>query len=430
MLKRLDPRQWEAGIYSIFFLGFASGLPFLLILSTLSVWLAETGISKTLIGLFAWVSVPYALKFLWGPLVDRYKIPFLYKHFGLRRSWLLVAQFCLAIAVIALGNADPVNNLILTMIFALLVGIFSAIQDITAEAYRIEILPRAKVGAGASASVLGYRLGMLCSGAGTITIAAITGSWSVAYTATALFIMVGIIATLLSREPQVNRAAKQLTILRSLKSFVNTREWMIIVPFILSYKVSDTILNAMNMPFLLEIGFSKLEIAYVAKTFGICAMILGGAVGGLCLLRQSLRQNLFTCVVLQAFASSLFILQAHVGHNLSTLFFVMGVENFVCGMSQVALISYMSQLCSLQNTAFHYAILSSFGSFVRVGFSAVAGWLADKLGWTHFYSVVCISCVPSLFLLWFCVKHFAFGERVLVSAPEPDAVEGEISYGN
>ncbi len=368
--------------------------------------------------------MPYALKFLWGPLVDKYKIPILYKHFGLRRSWILLAQLCLGIGLIALGNSDPANNLILTVCLALFVGFSSAIQDIASEAYRIEIIPRAKVGAGASASVLGYRFGMLCSGAGTMTVAAVTGSWRIAYTCTALCILIGIITTLLSREPAINRPPKELTIWRTVRTFIRGRDWQIIIPFILSYKVSDTILNAMNMPFLVEIGFNKLEIAYVAKTFGISAMIFGGIAGGFLLLKQSLRQNLVTCVVLQGIAASLFIIQAQSGNNILTLFIVMGVENFACGMAQVALIAYMSQLCSLQSTAFHYAILSSFASFVRVIFSAIAGWLADRMGWSVFYGLVCLSCIPSLLILWFCVKHFAFGERRAIALVE-NATEGE-----
>lgn len=424
MLINFNKQYLNKNIYSVFLLGFASGLPFLLILSTLSVWLSESGVSKTMIGIFAWVSAPYALKFLWGPLVDRYKLPILYKRFGLRRSWMLLAQICLVITLLCLGNTDPLNNIKFTLFFALLVGICSAIQDIVIEAYRIEILPAEQIGLGASASVLGYRLGMLCSGAGTMTIAALWGSWFFAYSCVAFCMLVGIITTLRCNEPQINRSMQSVTIVASIKSFIKSRDWQIIIPFILSYKVSDTILNVMSMPFLLEIGFNKLEIAYVAKTFGICAMIFGGFAGGILLLKQSLRQNLVTCVVLQAIASALFILQAQLGHDISFLFFAMGVENFACGMSQVALIAYMSHLCSLQNTALHYAILSSFASFVRVGFSAVAGYFADICGWPQFYAIVCVSCVPSLLLLLFCVKHFALGTQEDVAIQDNILVKG------
>ena len=204
----------------------------------------------------------------------------------------------------------------------------------------------------------------------------------------------------------LNRAPTKVVVFKALKIFVRKLDWQIIIPFILSYKIADTVLNVMSMPFLLEIGFNKVEIASVARTFGISAMVVGGAVGGLLLMWQSLRDNLMLCVALQALASGLFVLQAQYGHDVSFLFITMGIENFTCGMSQVALISYLSQLCVHKNTALHYGILSSFASFVRVSFSALAGWLADHFAWSQFYSMVCVSCVPSLVLLLVYATHF------------------------
>lgn len=394
-------------LYSVFFFGFASGLPFLLILSTLSVWLAEIGLSKTIIGLFAWVSVPYTLKFVCGPLVDNYKLPVLNKIFGLRRSWILLTQICLWLSIISLGNTNPAENLWATALWALLVGCSSAMQDLAIEAYRIEILPPEQVGIGASLSVLGYRLGMLCSGAGTIYLAAYFNNWGVAYNCVAACVFIGVLTTLFSAEPNIKRASAKLLLWPALKNFSRQHNWQIIIMFILTYKIADTVLNVMSMPFLLEIGFNKLEIAYVAKTFGIGAMILGGLAGGILLSWQTIRQNLFTCVILQVIASGLFILQARLGHDVSFLFLSMGIENFTCGISQVALITYLSQVCSKHSTAMHYAILSSFASFVRVSFSTLAGWLADHFAWSQFYTLVCVSCVPSILLLILCVKHFS-----------------------
>jgi len=416
----------KSQLCSIFFLGFASGLPFLLILSTLSIWLAEVGISKTMIGILAWVSVPYTLKFMWGPMVDTVRIPILNKYLGLRRSWILSAQFGLWLALIGLSRTNPVQSLGYTAIFALLVGCCSAIQDIAIEAYRIEILAPSKVGVGASVSVLGYRLGMLCAGAGTIFLAAYLGSWNAAYNCIAACMLIGIITTLISSEPGVNRFKIKMDLWVSLKSFAHQRDWRIIIPFILSYKVADTVLNTMTMPFLLEIGFNKLEIAYVAKTFGIGAMVLGGVVDGLLLKRQGIRQNLRTCVILQIIASGLFILQAKLGNNLSFLFISMGVENFTCGMSQVALIAYLSQLCSYHSTAMHYAILSSFASFIRVSFSSISGWMADQFAWPQFYSLVAVSCVPSLILLIVYSKHFVQSLNEDIVIEESTLVNGEI----
>lgn len=425
----MKKRSIVADCYRIFFFGFSSGVPFLLILSTLSVWLAEVGISKTMIGLLAWVSVPYTVKFLWGSMVDRVQIPFLTTLFGLRRSWILCSQICICLALIGLGNTDPVDNIWITAFFALLVGWASAIQDIAIEAYRIEILPHDKIGVGASISVLGYRFGMLCSGAGTIFLATYFNSWQIAYHCIAACMAVGMLTVLFSYEPAVKRAPLKLVVWKSVKFLVHKLDWQIIFPFILSYKIADTVLNVMSMPFLLEIGFNNLEIAYVAKTFGITAMILGGLLGGILMLRFSVRQNLFTCVLLQCVASMLFIMQAKLGHDLSFLFISMGVENLACGLSQVALVAYLSHLCTHGSTAMHYAILSSFASFVRVSLSTGAGWLADRFIWPQFYAIVCVSCLPSLFLLILCARHFVFINSTQ-DTRLPKLTTGEIIDGN
>jgi PAT family beta-lactamase induction signal transducer AmpG len=400
-------KAWDPKLVSIFFLGFSSGLPFLLILSTLSIWLAEVGVTKTMIGILAWTSVPYSLKFIWGALIDNVKLPLLSTTLGLRRSWILVSQLCLWLALIGLSNTNPVQSLGITALFAFLVGCSSAIQDIAVEAYRIEILPPSKVGAGASVSVLGYRFGMLCSGAGTIFLAAYFGSWNMAYCCISFCMVIGILATIYSVEPNITRPPFKLPMWRSLTSFVQTRNWQIIIPFILSYKIADTVLNVMSMPFLVEIGFSNMEIAYVAKTFGICAMILGGLAGGLLLAQRTIRQTLLICVVLQFIASLLFIVQAYLGHNVGFLFISMGVENFTCGLSQVALIAYFTHLCAFNGAALHYAVLSSFASFVRVSFSTLSGWMADHYAWPQFYAIVCVSCLPSIILLILGMKHFS-----------------------
>ncbi len=383
-----------------------------------------------MIGLLAWVSVPYAIKFIWGSILDRVSIPWFTRLFGLRRSWILCSQIFVWLSLIGLGNTDPLKNIWLTAFFALLVGCASAVQDIAVEAYRIEILPRNKIGVGASVSVLGYRFGMLCSGAGTIFLAAYFNSWQMAYHCIAACMAIGIVTTLFSYEPAVKPTPLKLAVWTAAKALIHKLDWQIIFPFILSYKIADTVLNVMSMPFLVEIGFNNLEIAYVAKTFGITAMILGGLFGGILALRFSVRQNLFTCVLLQFAASALFIVQARLGHDLSFLFISMGVENFACGLSQVALVSYLSHLCTQRSTAMHYAILSSFASFVRVSLSTLAGWLADHFAWPQFYAIVCVSCLPSLFLLILCVRHFVRIDNSKQEASSQQLNTGEILDGN
>ncbi len=399
---------------TIFFLSFSSGLPFLLILATLSVWLAEVGMSKTVIGLFALTTLPYSFKFIWAPFVDQKEIPILGKMLGQRRSWLLLAQLLLILSLLGLALTDPSRNLLLTAIFALLVGTCSATQDVVVEAYRVEALYGSNNdGLGASASVLGYRLGMLVAGAGALYLAAFLNSWTITYILMALCVSVGIITTLLCNESQKiigqksgenkfnKNNFKQQTI-----SLLKKSNLQIIVPFILCFKLADTVLNTMSMPFLIEIGFSKLEIAHVAKTFGITAMIIGGIFAGAFLVKRTLWQLLLICCLMQLCAGMLFVMQALLGRDLPLLLCTMGIENLACGMSQVALIAYLSKLCHLRNTATHYALLSSFASFVRVNFSILGGWLADQMPWHTFYTIVSLSCIPSIVILLLYFKHF------------------------
>ena len=401
-------------LLTVFLLGFSSGLPFLLILSTFNVWLIESGVSKTEIGIFAWVTISYTCKFILSPFVDGIQIPIL-RYLGKRRSWLLFSQMSLLLALVFLGNTDPNEHIFITAIAAFIVGFFSAIQDIVIEAYRIEILDRSKIGLGASLSVLGYRGGMLCSGAGAIYIAAYFHSWSIAYTVMAFCMVVGIITTLFSKEPEILHKYKKVTlskqwffniVVKPFKSFIIDIQWKTIIAFILCYKFADTVLNVMSMPFLIEIGFSKVEIAHVAKTFGITAMIFGGVIGAVLLEYYGLWKLLFLASILQFLAAIFFVKQAYIGYSISLLFITMGVENFTCGLAQVALLSYLSMLCKRPYTAVHYAILSSFASFARVNFSMVAGWLADSLVWERFYLIVCFSCVLSIIMLLNCTKHF------------------------
>ena len=286
---------WDRRIFSIFFYGFSSGLPFLLTLSTLTIWLKESGVNNTTIGLFVIVTIPYTLKFLWGPMVDRVKLPILSIFLGQRRSWALVAQGFLIFMLIGLGSSHPSENILVTAFWAFGVSFSSAIQDIVIEAYRIEVIDDNQKGSAASSTYLGYRLGMMASGAGALYLAAIF-SWQTAYEVMAALIGIGILTTLLSPSPQVS-TDPQPSLVRSsrneslftwiqatygppLKELLNTFDWRIVLAFIFFYKVGDTTLNVMTTPFLVELGYSKLEIADVAKVFGISAMIVGGFMGG------------------------------------------------------------------------------------------------------------------------------------------------------
>lgn len=423
----------DPAILRILFLGFSSGLPFLMTLATLHVWLLEVGISKTSIGLFAAVTLPYSLKFLWAPVVDRYPLPGFCTLFGQRKGWMIFSQLCLMITLILLGKTRPDLSPLSTAVMASCVAFFSATQDIVVEAFRIETLMPHTSGLGAGASSTGYRLGMWVSGAGALYLASFF-SWSTVYTSMAVCLLVGLITTLLSHEPmpplhqkgnviplerptpahqqdsgqpQEREEEKNSSVPQGLKALFQVpfqgllKEKYIFstLVFIFLFKVGDTVLNTMTMPFLLETGFSKIEIAHVAKSFGIACAVLGSLTGGLFLAKRRLIDNLVLSCAIQLVASLMFMIQARLGHHLPWLFISMGVENFACGMATAAYLVFLSSRCHPPFTGTHFALLCSFGSFCRVLVSSFSGWAADQVAWQDFYLMTGVLCLPALLFI-------------------------------
>lgn len=416
---------FEPRMLGIFFLGFSSGLPFLLTLATLHIWLTEAGFDKTTLGLFVLCTLPYSLKFLWAPLIDKIHLPVFTDLFGPRKGWILFSQLLLILSLLFLGGSDPQHHPGRAAFFATLVAFASASQDIVIEAYRIESLKGYQLGYGAGASVLGYRMGMWVSGAGALYLASYF-SWQLAYGFMAACVMVGVIATLLSQEPPLPEPEKHQTsgeflplqerLLSAIKEPVRSlgarQDWAIILLFIFLYKVGDTVLNTMTVRFLLEMGFSKIEIAHVAKSFGISAMVLGGFMGGILLSRKQLVYSLLLCGILQISACLMFALQSKAGHNLGVLFLSIGVENLACGLGSATFIAYLTNLCRLPFTATHFALLTSIGSFARVSLSSVAGWIADQMTWTQFYLGTALACLPCILLLFAQASKFTYARSV------------------
>lgn len=402
-------------ILSIFLFGFSSGLPFLLTLSTLTLWLKESGLNNTTVGLFIGLSIPYAFKFLWGPMVDRIRLPLLTRLLGQRRSWALFSQIALIFMLLGLGMSDPKEYIVQIALWAFGVAFFSAIQDIAVESYRIEIMGETQTGAAASSSYLGYRLGMMVSGVGAIYLSTIF-SWQIAYMVMAALIIVGVITTFFSASPP-DFTFKPTTPLKKplhcgqmrewinltygipLKTLLGTLDWRIVLIIIVFYKSGDTALSVMNIPFLVEIGFSNLEIANVAKFFGISAMILGGIMGGIFLNRYGILTTLILCAILQVLTSLMFIIQTFVGCDLNILIFTIGIENLGCGLGAASFIAYLSSLCHAPYTATHFALLSSVGSLARVIFSMISGFLADYLPWSLFFTFIGFTSFSFLVLL-------------------------------
>lgn len=419
-------------ILAIFLFGFSSGLPFLLTLSTLTLWLKESGLNHKTIGLFVVATIPYTFKFLWGPMVDRIRIPLLFDLLGQRRSWALVSQLALIIMLLGLGNSDPKEYIFQTALWAFGVAFFSAIQDIAIESYRIEIIDENQKGSAASSTYLGYRIGMMVSGVGALYLAAIF-SWQVAYMVMAALVMVGVIATFFSPSPPDFTASPRtflskqspyhqlkewirLTYGLPLKDLFQTLDWRIVLAFIVFYKVGDTTLSVMNTPFLVDLGFSKLEIANVSKFFGISAMMIGGIIGGVLLNRYGILACLILCAIFQIMTSLMFVVQTLAGCNLNVLIFTIGFENLSCGLGAASFIAYLSSLCRTPHTATHFALLSSFGSFARIILSVMSGFLADLLPWSLFFTFTAVASLPCLLLLIYASDHFPSSPTFLRAA--------------
>ena len=397
-------------------MGFSSGLPLALTFGTLSYWLAELGVSLTAIGLFGLVRASYSLKFLWSPLIDRLPIPVLTRRLGRRRSWALTIQFLLGLAILALGATDPKSDPAMTALAAVVVAFLSASQDIVIDAYRIELLRAEEQGAGAAATQWGYRFGMLASGAGALYAASL-GGWHVAYAAMAGLMLVGMVTVWLTPEPggiappeRLPGASAAARIEAWLKRAVaapfldmverlGAAQLLAIVAFIVLYKFGDALAGSMANPLYVELGFTKVEVATVAKVYGVIATLAGVAVGGLMVARFGVFVALLACGGLQAASNLMYVVQLWAGHNLAVLAVTIGAENLTGGMASAAFVAYLSDLCNRDFTATQYALLSSLATVGLNVLAASGGYLAQTLGWAPFFLLSTAACVPSLLLL-------------------------------
>ena len=428
-----DPR-----VVAILFLGFSSGLPLLLTLSTLSLWLAREGVDKTTIGLFALAGLPYTLKFAWAPLVDRVRIPVLTRVLGRRRGWLIVTQLVLMASIVGLGSTQPAVDAGLVALLAFVVAFCSASQDIVVDAYRIDILRDDQQGAGAAMIQVGYRIGMLASGAGALYLADQT-SWFWVYLTMATLITVGIVTVLFAPEPEGDGAAVaaaeaaradalgernpawpralargaawvESAVIAPFADFMMRPNWQVILLFILLYKFGDAFLGVMANPFYVEMGFTNTEIANVSKIFGLGATLVGGVVGGVFVSRYGAMRSLLVGGILQMLSNLVFAAQAMAGHNVAMLVVTIAIENLSGGMATVAFVAYLSGLCNVAYTATQYALLTSLMAFGRTVLSSSGGWFADQLDWVSFFVLSTAVALPGLILLVWMMRRMPAAE--------------------
>ena len=378
-------------------MGFACGLPLLLTISILQAWMKEAGVDIKVIGLFSLVGLPYTLKFLWAPVMDRFTLPFL----GRRRGWMLLFQLMLMLAIAALGLTNPLASPVLVALAAFMVTFFSASQDIVVDAYRREDLSDLELGLGSSLYVNGYRVGMLLAGSGGLIMADHLSYRSV-YLLLAAAMLVGVITTCLCREPEHPQGIPTTfkdAVVGPFTEYFSRRGALLLLVFILFYKIGDQMASTMTMPFYLDLGFTKTEIGTVVKLFGFWATIGGGLLGGVILLRLGIYRSLWIFGILQAISTAGFALLANVGGGLSLLAAVIAFENLSGGMGTAAYVAYMASLTNKKFTATQYALLSSLMGIPRVLASAPTGFVVSALGWSSFFIFCTFAALPGLLLL-------------------------------
>ncbi len=386
-----------------FFMGFSCGVPLLLTLSVLQAWMKEEGVDLGVIGLFSLAGLPYTLKFLWAPVLDRFTPGFM----GRRRGWLLVIQVCLMAAIAGLGFSDPGHNPWMVAFAAMLVTFFSASQDIVVDAYRREDLSDRELGLGSSLYVNGYRVGMLLAGSGGLILADHI-PFSMVYLIMAASLGVGVVTTLLAGEPDVAEGTPSTfreAVIEPFLEYFSRNGAIPILAFILLYKIGDQMATTMTMPFYLDLGFTKTEIGAIAKLFGFWATIAGGLAGGVMMLRLGIHRSLYIFGVLQAISTTGFAILSQTGHSIAMLAGVIAGENFSGGMGTAAYVAFMASITNKKFTATQYALLSSLMGIPRVLASAPTGYIAEFTGWTLFFLLCAGAAVPGLVLLRFIRQY-------------------------
>jgi MFS transporter, PAT family, beta-lactamase induction signal transducer AmpG len=421
-------------VLAMLFLGFASGLPFGALAEPLSAWLTESGLAKAEIGLFALVSVPYSLKFVFAPFVDRLPLPMFSRRFGRRRGWALASQLLLIAVLAGLGMTDPSIGAAWTAVLAVAVAFASATQDTVVDAYRVEILEERALAAGAATATFGWRVGQVGAGAGGLILGDLL-PWSTVYLVMAAAIAVGVVAILLNPEPAARRSEQSRVLEARAEAwleaerrlpralavaaawlwaacvcpfleFASRRGWVVVLLFILLYKFGDAVLGVMKVPFFLEIGFSKTDIAEIAKLFGFVATVVGGLIGGLVVARLGIMRGLLVCGVAMALSNLVFVLQAWAGADLGILALTVSVENVTTGMGMTAFVAYMSSLCNVAYTATQYALLTSLMAMGRTVLSSGSGWLAEQVSWPTFFVLTTLAAAPGLLLLLLLMRRY------------------------
>lgn len=440
-LKEFLNPYYDRRVLVMALIGYSCGIPLLLTASTLSLWLKQVGLSNTQIGAFSLCALPYAVKFLWAPFIDRLSIPYLTKRLGRRRSWLFLSQIALIGLVSSLGTLNPQEHLGVTVVLALLISFASATQDVAMLAYQVERLGKNQYGSGEAMGICGYRFGMLTSGAGALYLAD-SFDWHQVYWMMALLIGVGLITTLCMQEPAliVDKSAKDRedqmsrklqnhkhlngwkasllswlygAVVAPFSDFVSRTPWILVLLIMVFYKLGDNLIGNMSNIFFSDLGYTKSEIASASKVFGMMNTILGGFIGGILIAKRGVVISLFASALIHGLSILFYVWMAKVGYSIELLYVTMALEHMTGGMRTTSLFAYQMTVCTPIYAATQLALLTSCVHFGRTVTAAFSGWLVDALGWVNFFNLAAASTIISLILVLRLVKieHEAWGFR-------------------
>ncbi|HET9777276.1 MAG TPA: AmpG family muropeptide MFS transporter [Gemmatimonadaceae bacterium] len=386
----------------LLFLGFSSGLPFYLTSKTLQAWMTIANVDLATIGFFSLVTLPYSLKFIWAPLMDRYTPPFL----GRRRGWVLITQILLLLVIAAMSLHDPRTGLKMLAVNAIAIAFFSASQDISLDAYRTDVLETREMGAGAAVFVMGYRVAMITSGALAFFLAD-RMSWNTVYVLIALLMIVGIVTTFIAPEPVLSDAPPkslgEAVVLPFTDFFQRAGVFraLLVLLFIVLYKYSDSLAGSMTTPFLLQAGFSQSEVGAVFLGAGVIATIVGVVVAGAAIGKFGINKSLWMFLVFQGLSNLTYYGLSLSGRNHAFMTAAVITENFGLGLVTGAMTAYLMSMCNKRFTATQYALLSSLMAASRDILVAPAGKIIEATSWPSFFLITVAMAVPALLLLPF-----------------------------
>lgn len=413
-IARKQPTLFNRRLITVLVHGFASGLPIALVTSTLQAWFAVSSASILTIGALTLVGQPYAYKFLWAPLLDRYTLPF-FSALKRRRSWIFPAQLVLSVTTFLYSFFTPITHPVIIIVIAFVTAFISATQDVAIDAYRTELMLAEERGLSVSLYTVGYRVAMLFSSGGALIIADHFG-WAIMYQVMALLMLATSAVTLFmapaTPAEKVGNGTVVMTlrqaIIAPLRDFLKRPSMPAILAFVLFYKFTSVVTLSLISKFLLDLGFSLTTIGAVNKGAGLLATLLGTFCGGLLMVRITIWQALLWFGVLQALSNLTFACLAVVGNSIGVLMAAVFIDNFCGGLATVAFMSFLMSLCDIRYTATQYALLSSLASLGRIYFGPFAGMLAVSLHvatnhshWAYFYIASCFAAIPSFALLYY-----------------------------